>query len=220
MLDVGGATGVYAQPLAERGIAVHVVDPVPEQIAVAATIPGVTATVGDARALEQADATFDAVLLFGPLYHLHERADRVQAWAEARRVVRPGGVVLGATISRFASFLDGVSREFALDPAFRAVADRDLTDGRHLNPENRPGWFTTAYFQHSNEIPGELAEAGLALRRLVAVETAAALARDGMTAALANPDVLTWMLDAMRRIEDDPTLLGGTPHVLTIATRL
>ena len=52
----------------------------PEQIAVAATIPGVTATIGDARALEQADATFDAVLLFGPLYHLPERADRVQAW--------------------------------------------------------------------------------------------------------------------------------------------
>ena len=52
------------------------------------------------------------------------------------------------------------------------------------------------------------------------VETAAAFARDGMTTALANPDVLTWMLDAMRRIEDDPTLLGGTPHVLTIATRV
>jgi hypothetical protein len=32
------------------------------------------------------------------------------AWREAGRVVRPGGVVVAATISRFASILDGLSR--------------------------------------------------------------------------------------------------------------
>ncbi len=50
----------------------------------------------------------DAVLLLGPLYHLPERADRLAALAEARRVLRPGGVVFAAAISRFASMLDGL----------------------------------------------------------------------------------------------------------------
>ena len=217
VLDVGGATGVYAAPLARAGYQVHVVDPVPEQIAVAAALPGVTASVGDARALSQPDAGFDAVLLFGPLYHLSERSDRVRAWAEARRVVRPGGVVLGATISRFTSFFDGISREFVLNPTFRDIVDRDQVDGRHDNPDNVPGWFTTAYFQHTDEIPGEVADAGLAMRRMVSVETAAAFSRGGITSMADNPDVVEWMLDVMRRIEDEPTLLGASPHVLTIA---
>src|SRR5439155_2231303 len=101
ILDVGGATGVYAGPLAEAGYAVHVVDPVPEHVARSAALPGVSAAEGDARALDKPDASHDAVLLLGPLYHLLDRADRVRAWREAGRVVRPGGVVVGATISRF-----------------------------------------------------------------------------------------------------------------------
>jgi len=48
------------------------------------------------------------VLLFGPLYHLTERADRLRALAEAGRVARPGGPIFVATISRFASLLDGL----------------------------------------------------------------------------------------------------------------
>ena len=38
-----------------------------------------------------ADGSQDAVLLFGPLYHLTEAADRQRALAEATRVLRPDG---------------------------------------------------------------------------------------------------------------------------------
>jgi len=51
VLDVGGATGVYAGPLAAAGYRVHVVDPLPEHAQAAAALPGVTAAVGDARRL-------------------------------------------------------------------------------------------------------------------------------------------------------------------------
>jgi ubiquinone/menaquinone biosynthesis C-methylase UbiE len=47
--------------------------------------------VGDARDLDLSDASVDAVLLLGPLYHLRRRADRLRALGEARRVVRPSG---------------------------------------------------------------------------------------------------------------------------------
>ncbi len=54
ILDVGGATGVHAAWLSERGHVVTLVDPVPEQVAAAAIIGAFQAEVGDARRLRQA----------------------------------------------------------------------------------------------------------------------------------------------------------------------
>jgi hypothetical protein len=46
------------------------------------------------------------VHLLGPLYHLTEREERLTALGEARRVLRPGGLLAAAGISRFAPDLD------------------------------------------------------------------------------------------------------------------
>jgi ubiquinone/menaquinone biosynthesis C-methylase UbiE len=61
-----------------------------------------TAVAGDARGLSEPDQSQDAVLLFGPLYHLTDGAHRRQALSEARRVLRPGGRLLAMAVSRFA----------------------------------------------------------------------------------------------------------------------
>jgi len=219
LLDVGGAVGTYARPLAEAGYRVHLVDPVPEHVAQAAAL-GVPATVGDARALPAGDGSADAVLLLGPLYHLTERADRVRAWREAARVARPGGVVVAATISRYASFFDGFVRERMADPRFRAIVESDLADGVHRNPDNEPGWFTTAYFAHPDEPAAEARDAGLAPRRVVAVETALWLAGAPLERILADPTVTGALLELARGIEDEPTMLGPSGHLLTIADAL
>lgn len=173
VLDVGGGTGVHASWLVTDGYAVHVVDLTPRHIEkvrhdLGAT--GVTAEIGDARHLDLPDGSFDAVLLLGPLYHLTDGADRVLALGEARRVVRPGGLVAVAAINRFASLLDGLARGFLLDPDFRGIVEQDLADGQHRNPDDRPHWFTTAYFHHPEELRSELQEAGLCVVDLVGVE--------------------------------------------------
>src|SRR6188768_935505 len=216
--DVGGGPGRYALWLAERGYRVHLVDAMPLHVeqARAADRPHAalaSAEVGDARALRLADACADAVLLMGPLYHLQERADRVQALAEARRVCRPGGVVIAAAISRFASMLDGMRWEFLADPTFAAIAAGDLRDGRHHNPTDNLSYFTTAYFHRPEELAEECAAAGLAHQATLAVEGAAWLLSD-LDARLADQERRAVLLAALAVLETEPALLGVSAHLL------
>ena len=176
VLDVGGGPGVYASLLARDGYRVHLVDVLPlhvEQARERATGMGASfeAAVGDARDLSRfADDSIDAVLVLGPLYHLTERVDRVRALAEARRVVRAGGVVVAVAISRYASLIDGTAQGFLDDPRFVAVVERDLRDGQHRNPAHVEDWFTTAYFHLPGDLCREVEDAGLTVERLAGVE--------------------------------------------------
>jgi SAM-dependent methyltransferase len=216
IVDVGGATGVYAAPLAEAGYSVRVVDPVPSHVAASGARPGVTATLGDARDLPEETGSADAVLLLGPLYHLPDRADRVRAWCEAARVARPGGVVAGAVISRFASLVDGVAKGFFAEPEFRDIVEHDLADGVHHNPSNRPRWFTDAYFHRPEEAPAEAVDAGLTDVRTAAVEGPIWMTGPRLEEFLADAELTRVMLDMLRRIEHEPSIFGASSHLLVV----
>jgi SAM-dependent methyltransferase len=219
ILDVGGATGVHASWLAVDGYRVHIVDLTPRHVekARADLEPlGVSAELGDARRLSGADASFDVVLLFGPLYHLVDRADRVQALREARRVVRPGGMVAVAAINRFASLFDGLSQGFLFEPEFRAIVERDLLDGCHVNPEQRPHWFTTAFFHHPDELRSEIDDAGLELVELVGVEGIAHW-QPHLDERWETDEGRDTILFAARAVESEPSLLGLSSHLVAVA---
>ena len=223
--DVGGGPGRYAIWLAERGYRVHLVDPIPlhiEQARAGSSTPsGValeSAEVGDARALRLPDASADAVLLLGPLYHLPERADRLEALGEARRVCRPGGVIIVAAISRFASTLDGLRGGYLEDSAFASVAARDLTDGRHRNPTRNPAYFTTAYFHRPEELAEELSAAGLTHEGTLAIEGPGWLLSD-LDVRLADERRRAVLLSTLATLETEPALLGTSAHLLAVARR-
>src|SRR5580698_1083301 len=164
VLDVGGASGVYASWLSRHGYQVRLIDPVPLHLEQARADGRFSVAAGDARSLAEEDGSYDAVLLLGPLYHLTERADRIRALAEARRVTRPGGIVAAAVISRYASTLDGFFRGFIDKPGFTALMTGDLRTGQHRNPDSDPGLFTTAYFHDRAGIASEVTDSGLNLQ--------------------------------------------------------
>jgi len=103
-------------------------DPVPKHVEHANRV--CPARLGDARSLPFADASSDAALLLGPLYHLTTLGDRLTALREARRVLRRGAPLFVAAISRFASLMDGVMRGLIDDPAFPPIMLRDLDEGQ------------------------------------------------------------------------------------------
>jgi hypothetical protein len=132
-------------------------------------------------------------------------------------VTRRGGVLVAAVISRFASTYDGLGLGYLADPRFERIVDDDVATGRHRNPTGEPGWFTTAYLHHPDEIGQELAESGWEPTALLAVEGAGAFADAAHW--LDDPDRKRTLLRAVRRVEAEPSLLGASPHLLAVATR-
>lgn len=216
LLDVGGGSGIHAEWLARDGYEVHLVDPVPLHVEQAGRLPGVDARAGDARELPAEDASYDVVLLLGPLYHLPERADRVRALSEARRVVRPGGLVVAVTINRFAGLHDLLKHELYFTAPHRARVDRETEEGRHDSEDG--GLFTTAYFAQPHEAPEEFADAALTVEGQYGLEGVAWL-MGGIEAWLDDPDRREAVLTATRHIESEPTLLGTSGHLLTAGRR-
>ncbi|MEV6040187.1 class I SAM-dependent methyltransferase [Nonomuraea sp. NPDC052116] len=214
VLDVGGGTGAHAEWLAADGYEVELIDPVPLHVREASALPGVSARLGDARDLPVPSGRADAALLLGPLYHLPERADRVRALAEAKRAVRPGGPVVAAFISRYASVHDGVYRGGFVDEEYRTADYRGLETGVMISP--RPGGFR-GYLHDLEEILDEFADAGLPRPDRYGLEGAFWLYGD-VDEWLDDDERRELLLDAARRLESEPSLLGVSAHLLAVAT--
>lgn len=215
--DIGGGPGRYALWLADLGYDVRHRDLMTlhvEQLTAFGN-PRVETTVGDARDLDLADDSVDAALLLGPLYHLSDRDDRVRALQEAARVVRPGGVVFAAVISRWASRLDGLValRLYAdLPHLVEIVADCEATGD--LQPAHAGGF--SAYTHRPAELESEITDAGLELLDLVGVE-GMPLSTEDTRARRADPADWTMLLDSARALERVPEVLGVSPHLIATA---
>jgi SAM-dependent methyltransferase len=224
VLDVGGAAGAYALWLADLGYTVHLVDPVPRLVeeakrrSAAGAKPLASTRVGDARALDFPDQSADIVLLLGPLYHLTEAADRARALSEARRLLRPGGYLFAGAISRWASALDGLSRDLFQDRRFGAIVEQDLRDGQHRNPTDRLDYFTTAYFHHPDDLRTEVAGADLTLDGVYGLEGPGWIVPD-LPARLEDPRRRADLLRVARLLESEPLMVGISAHLLVVARR-
>jgi ubiquinone/menaquinone biosynthesis C-methylase UbiE len=222
--DVGGGPGTYAIPLSEQGHRVHLLDPVALHVeqahsaAANAAVSLASVDVGDARSLPWEDETMDAVVFFGPLYHLVSKTDRHAALSEARRVLVGGGLIFAMAISRFVSLHDGLMRHYLVDPKYRSIVHRDIEAGQHRNPDRDQRWFTTAYFHRPKDLEHELAEATFEVDALLAVEGPAGRISD-LDWWLECTDRRDALLQAIRCVESEPSLLGASPQLLAVARK-
>jgi ubiquinone/menaquinone biosynthesis C-methylase UbiE len=223
--DVGGAAGIYSCWLANLEYEVHLIDPVPTHVERAKSAsekqpshPIKSCRVGDARCLDFPNESADFILFSGPMYHLNEQRERLLALKEADRVLKKDGVVFVASISRFASILDGLFCRFLDDPHFVNIVKKDLLDGQHRNPTGHPYYFTTAFFHHPVEVKSEIEDAGFLCEKILPVESLGGLLQD-FEERWADSKQQTQLLAALRWVEDEPSLLGASHHLLAIARK-
>jgi ubiquinone/menaquinone biosynthesis C-methylase UbiE len=225
ILDVGGAAGPYSFWLSEIGYEVHLIDPVPLHIEEArkysrqSNIPLASINIGESRTLKFENEYFDIVLLFGPLYHLTRREERKAALLEAKRVLRCDGLMFCAGISRFASMLDGFFRGMVTTPGYAEAMKRNLGDGQHRNPEEKPEDFITAYCHSPLELGEEINAVGLKLERTVAIESFGWLL-PYFDNKWKQPEYRELLMSIIKLVEKDESLLGMSAHIMAIARKV
>ena len=225
VLDIGGGSGPYACWLAKAGYEVHLVDPVDLHIEQAKEAsnqqpehPIASISLGDARALRFSSMSADAVLLLGPLYHLIDESERLLALSEAYRVLRNGGVMVAAGISRFASLLDSFFQDRFANPVLRNIVQEDLETGYHRNPTDNPTYFTDAYLHRPEALSSEVVEAGFQHQATLAVQGPAWLF-ESFKNYWADSNLRDTVLDLIRKVEAEPSILGMSAHILAIGTK-
>ncbi|MEJ2596826.1 MAG: class I SAM-dependent methyltransferase [Anaerolineales bacterium] len=225
ILDIGGGPGAYATWLSKLRYEVHLVDPMPlhvDQSREASNrqpeFPIRSITIGDARHVDKPDDFADLVLLLGPLYHLTEQTERIAAMREAYRLLKPGALLIGVAISKYASTLAGLIDGYITDPQFLKIMKQDLLDGQHRNPTHKAKYFTEAYFHHPDELVEEVLEAGFSIECMLAVEGPAVFLQD-LEDRWINIEQRNLIIESIRWVEEEPALLGATGHLAVVGRK-
>lgn len=219
ILDCGGGPGRYAIPLAQQGYDVTLFDLSAGNLAFAqekAREAGAMLAFAQGTATDLsrfADAEFDAVLLMGPLYHLLTEDERLRALTEARRVLKPGGPLFAAFISRFAAHRDAAMK-YPTEPVEMPGLYEDIERTGQLPP--REGVKFVAYFAHPEEVEPLVRRAGFEVDETLSVEGLVSVIENGVVNALTGP-AWQWWLEANWRACHDPALRGAVEHLLVVA---
>ena len=211
--------------LAQQGYEVHLIDITPLHVRLAREAsqrqpetPLASANIGDAVSLPWNSETADAILLFGPLYHLTDEKDRLTALREAYRVLKSGGILMAVGISRFASMFDGLRLGFLKDPLFTEIVTQDLKNGQHRNPTHHPEYFMDTFFHHPEELRQEITQAGFKVSGIYGVEGPCWLLRD-FDEWWSKAEYQERLLQIARTVETESSLLGASAHLLSVAQK-
>ncbi|HEY9001980.1 MAG TPA: class I SAM-dependent methyltransferase [Mucilaginibacter sp.] len=218
VIDVGGGPGVYSEWLAGLGHEVILIDPVEKHIRQATKRSNklkkpFKSLLGEAQKLELADNIADVVILHGPLYHLQSKVDRIRAISEAKRIVKPKGVVLGFTINYTASTIAALLNGFIHAPEIFDMCMKELKSGIHTPPKNMPGVLPSAYFHRPDELKAEFEEAGLTYLDTFAVEGLIWMDKNYFETR-SDSKKKEKIMQLMKVTESDPGLLSLSPHMM------
>ena len=208
ILDVGAGAGEYSLYFARKGYEVCALELTDANIAAfrKKLLPtdSVDLVQGNAMDLSRyADHSFDVVLLFGPLYHLHSRADRLRCIVEDKRVCKPGGKLFFAFISNDFVMLT----EFSYRPDYFTAGDYDKET---FQLEDFPFVFHTV-----DDCRALLREGGVNILHEVAADGVSELLEEKLN-ALDEANYAQYLRYHFH-ICEKPELLGMTNHLLFVA---
>lgn len=227
VLDIGGGPGRYSIWLAEQGYRLILADLSPQLLEVAkgkAAGFGVTLEgVFEANAVDLApfpDASFDAALCMGPMYHLILEDDRRRVVSELGRVLKPGGMVFTTFLNRLQTLRVAVQQDIPFFTPFTADMIKKYHHTGVLDWQGIPGTFNLAYLFFPEEIAPFMEAGGLETVELVASQSHAAhLQKDMALFAKRQPELYDWALAEFIEQANEPSILGSGFHILYIGRK-
>lgn len=134
IIDIGAGTGKYSVALANEGYDVTAVELVKHNLmTLKAKNSPVKAYLGNAINLAKfKDNSFDMVLLFGPLYHLISKEDKLKALMEAKRIVKEDGLIL---VSYYMNEYAIITHGFKDNNILNAIKNKEIDDTFHVTPK-------------------------------------------------------------------------------------
>jgi SAM-dependent methyltransferase len=212
ILDVGAGTGRYSIPLSEEGYDVTAVELVRHNLGILkAKGSAVKAFEGNALKLKRfSDESFDAVILFGPMYHLHSAEDKLAALLEAKRVVRGGGLIFAAYIMNEYSVITYAFKErHILEAKEQGMLDDSFHTQRNANE--------LYSFVRLEDIENLNFRAGLTRKKIIAADGAANYMRPFLN-ALTEEEFEQFVQYHLATCERGD-LLGASAHTVDILTK-
>lgn len=222
VLDIGCSTGAYLLYLAEKGYRVSGIDLSRPAIERARDKLNKRGLSGKVEYLDQGKAgdlsmfssgAFDAVLSFGPFYHLLDLPSRKRALSEIGRVLNPGGLLFASFLSRLAPVIQGM----ALYPSFfdESSFHDSLRTGLRYGKGSR--YHTDIYTAYPEEVKSLMVEEGFHPLCLAAVEGLSAWRLWEIERGFRDEKTFRHLIDTLVVIAEEPSLLGATIQMLCIS---
>jgi len=226
VLDIGGGPGRYSIGLAEQGYRVTLADLSPDLLDVAR---GKSAEAGaelqdivevNATDLSRfGDASFDAVLCMGPLYHLIDENDRIRVVQELLRVLTPGGRAFVAFLNRMQTLRVAVNQDIPFFTPYTFENIRKYHDEGILDWPI-PGTFNLAYLYFPKDITPFMESAGITTLELICSQSNLADVQKHLALfEERQPELIEWVMAAAIEQANEPSILGSGFHVLYIGEK-
>ncbi|MBQ2582535.1 MAG: methyltransferase domain-containing protein [Erysipelotrichaceae bacterium] len=207
IIDIGAGAGRYALALKQEGYDVTAVEYVRPNIGkIRAKDPDLKVVEANATDLSMfRDDEFDIAILFGPMYHLYSREDRIKALNEAKRITKKY------------IFVTYIMNEYSViqyafvDGNYPMIKDR-LEEDYHINDPD------ALFFQVRIEEMDEL-------NRLCGLKLLCRFASDGpsdyirQTLNAMDEETFEAYLDFHYKTCERKELLGASSHVVDILTK-
>jgi SAM-dependent methyltransferase len=218
--ELGAATGRYSLYFAKQGFYVTAVELVPDQVSIlknkaAEFDTNIEIIQGDAREVPFIESgSQDIVLILGPLYHIRQAQDRYRAIQEAHRILKPGGVVAVAYISRH--FVAGIFAQHFPDLVTPEILDQ-LHDEGIVSSTIADRFFRVGYFATPEEIESLVTDTGFDIADHVATDGFGRYIAQGVNAFDENQYQI-WLKYHLKTCRER-TLLGSSNHGLVIGRK-
>ncbi|NAW50269.1 methyltransferase domain-containing protein [Elizabethkingia argentiflava] len=221
VLDVGGGPGIYSEWMAKNGHTVYLVEPVLKHIKQAqkrAKKAKFECIQGEAGNLKFENNFADIVILHGPLYHLQDEKKRNDCLKEARRVLKPGGILLGFAINYTASTIVALIQGVIGHSEFFSMCREELTSGIHDAPKNMPGILSHGYYYKQEDLIKEVEECSFEFLDIFAVEGFIWLDKNYFESQ-SNPSKQKILMELLKITENDKNLISFSPHMMIAAKK-